>query len=200
MRRVFLVLATLSALLITMAQPVAAAPPMRESGTYTFASATTSECTQQGSGTVCTDTNIFVQETEDFSVVCVDVTKYSISSSGRYRFISSEGGCTELAPGAFTVSGDLQSATLAPTEVVLSSCNRRGCTEGDTITVSATFTGTGEIRTYSGRGSFTENGCRYRYSFQGESRDATVTVTVDGDSSSGYGTIQSEDYTFTSTC
>ena len=200
MRRAILILATLSALVFVMAQPAAAAPPIRESGTFTYAFGTTSECEQQGGRTVCTDTTISIQEGPDFSVVCVDQFTYSISPSGRYQMISQQSGCTELAPGAFTVSGDLSTATLSPTTVQLYSCDGRRCTEGDVVTVSATFTGTGELNRYSGRGSFKDGDCTYRYTFEGQSREGTFEITIDGSTSTGPGSVGEEEYTFTVRC
>ena len=199
MRRVFLILATLSALLLLLAQPASAAtPPIRESGTVTYASGFTSECEQQGGSTVCTDTFLSVVETADGTSVCLDVQTYSISASGRMRTLSYESGCTDVSDGAFTVSSG--SATLAPTQIQLYSCSRQTCTAGDVVTVSGTFTGTGEVTTYSGRGSFTENGCRYKYSYRGTSQQATVEITVDGTTSTGEGAINEERYSFSSTC
>ena len=200
MRRAVLSLATLAALVLVFAQPVAAAPPIRESGTVEYAFGYTTQCEPQGAGSICTDTNINVYDSAEGSTVCVDVFTYSISSSGRFRFISQESGCEPLAPGAFTVSGDLSSATLSATTVQLYSCNRHGCTPGDLVTVTAEWQGTGELRTYSSRGSFTEGDCRYRYTQQGATRDASVLITIDGVTSMGEGGIGEDEYTFTSTC
>ena len=201
MRRAVLILATLSALLLALAQPASAAtgtPPMRESGTITYASGSTSECEEQAGSTICTDTSLNVVQTPEGETACLDIQTYSISASGRMRVISSEGGCTELAPGTLTVSGD--SVTLAPTAIQLYSCNRRTCTPSDVVTVSGTFSGTGEVTTYSGRGSFTEGGCRYQYSYRGESQQALVELTVDGSTTTGEGMINEERYSFSTTC
>ncbi len=200
MRRAILILATVAALLLVFAQPAAAAPPIRESGSVAFASAYSSDCEQQRGSTVCTDTYLSVQETPDGAIACVSVVTYSISSSGRYRAISEESGCGDVAPDAFTISSGLASATLAPTAIELYSCNRRTCTSGGIVTVSGEFTGTGDVNRYSGRGSFTEGACRYRYSFDGASRQALATITVDGTTSTGEGVIGEENYTFTVNC
>jgi hypothetical protein len=122
--------------------------------------------------------------------VCVDTYTYSISRTGRYSDIGSESGCTEVAGDAVTVSGDLSSATLAPTDVELSSCNRRTCTVGRTVTVSGTLTGTGTVNTSTGRGTDKFDGCTIRYSYSSASRQGEGTITIDGetmDATGGFG-------------
>ncbi len=94
---------------------------------------------------MCTGTSIFVFPNGDGTEsACVDVFTYSISSNGRFRFISDENGCAPTS--APTVGTDL-SVTLAPTNVTLSSCNRRSCTPSRTVTVAASDTPSGPIST-----------------------------------------------------
>ncbi len=170
--------------------------PVRESGTSEYFSAYSTECTQEQGRTVCTDTFVYADSFTNAqgavsTFVCVDTNTYSISPSGRYSSLSYESGCTEVAGDAVTVSGNLSSATLAPTQVELSSCSRRTCTVSRTVTVSGTLTGTGEVYTSSGRGTDKYDGCTVRYSYDSASRQGVGTITLDGttmDATGGFGT------------
>lgn len=187
----FVVLAVAAVMLGLVASSASAAEgtgrPIRESGTSESFNAFSTECTQEQGRTVCTDTFVYAEtftneQGVESTFVCVDTYTYSISPSGRYNTIGSEFGCTEVAGDAVTVSGDLSSATLAPTDVELYSCNRRTCTVSRTVTVSGTLAGTGTVNTSSGRGTEKFDGCTIRYSYSSASRQGEGTITIDGTS------------------
>ncbi len=182
----------------------AAGGRIRESGTYTFASSFSTSCTEQKGRTVCTDTYLDVYSNSDYGTeACLSVETYALTRGG-YDSISSEYGCSPVESGAFTVNSKLSSATLSPTSITLStySCNRRDCTvtSSRVVTMSASFTGTGELSSYSGRGSFKEGDCTYKYSYKGASREAAVALTLDGVTTDASGSIGTETYTFSTNC
>lgn len=170
--------------------------PIRESGTSESFNAYSTECTEQQGRTVCTDTNVYAetftnQQGVESTFVCVDTYTYSVSRTGRYSELGSESGCTEVEGDAVTISGDLSSATLAPTDVELTSCNRQGCTVSRTVTVSGTLTGTGTEFTSTGRGTDKFDDCTVRYSYSSTGREGEGTITLDGtsmDATGGFGT------------
>lgn len=182
----------------------AAGGRIRESGTYTYASSFSTSCTEQKGRTVCTDTYLDVYSNSEYGTeACLSVETYALTRRG-YDSISSEYGCSPVEAGAFTVNSKLSSATLSPTVITLNtySCNRMSCTVSSSrdVTVSATFTGTGELSSYSGRGSFKEGDCTYKYSYKGSSRQAAVALTLDGVTSDASGSIGTETYTFSTNC
>ncbi len=178
----------------------AAGGRIRESGTYTYASSFSSSCTEQQGRTVCTDIYLNVYSNDEYGAeACLSVETYALTRRG-YDYISSEFGCSPLEPGAFTINSKLSSATLSPTTITFYDCNRRGCTATRDVTVSATFTGTGELSSYSGRGQFKEGDCTYKYSYKGTSRQAAVALTLDGVTSDTSGSLGTETYTFSSNC
>ncbi len=200
------VLAVAAAMLGLVASSASAAEgstrPIRESGTSESFDAFSTECTQEQGRTVCTDTFVYAstftnEQGIESTFVCVDTYSYSVSPSGRYSTVGSESGCTEVAGDAVTVSGDLSTATLAPTDVELSSCNRRTCTVSRTVTVSGTLTGTGTVNTSSGRGTEKFDGCTVRYSYSSASRQGKGTITLDGESMDATGGFGSTTYKVT---
>lgn len=200
MRRLLIILSAACLLLLTAAAPVFAAPPVREEGTFVFAGAFVSECEQVGGSTVCTDTNLFIDDFGE-AFVCVDRFTYAQSPGGRFRLISQESGCTPLAEGAYTVNESTLQLTLSPTDVELFSCSARRCTPSGTVTVSATFDPVGEIGTQTVRGTFRQGDCTVRFTDVTSFTDAQATITiVDGsetDTLSASGFVQVTETTFT---
>jgi hypothetical protein len=203
MRRLIAILGATCLLLLTTVAPALAAPgsaarPVKESGTVTGAFASSINCEQQGTNEVCTETWIdLFREPSGTTHVCVLRFTYTVGE-GRPRLIGEESGCTEAAPGAFTVQKNLD-ATLAPTEIQLVSCQGRACRPTETITVSGSFDA-GQITTYSGRGQFREGGCIFRFSYTGERAEAIATIVLDGTTLTGSGEVFREDYRVSSTC
>ena len=173
MRRVVVSVGLLPILLFMLAAPAAAAPPLRESGTQKQFFSVSSTCSQNS----CTDTFL-----DAFSIdantllVCVSSFTYNIRTG---RPISQESGCSETSNDALVIGNDL-SATLAETAVTFVDCNRRGCVEGDTVIVSASDTAFGPVFSETGRGTFTDGTCTFRFRFTSTSSEVAGTMTIDG--------------------
>jgi len=166
----------LSVVILVAAAPAGAATGGGGPGTTFFSDSTT--CSRSGGGQVCTDTNLNVSPNGDGTEsACVDIFSYSISSTGRFRFISDENGCA-LA-GTLMVATDL-SVTLAATDVGLSTCNRRSCTPSRTVTVSASDSPTSPIATTTTRTTTTVGGCTYRTTTKEQDAEVAGTLTIDG--------------------
>jgi len=202
MRRVIAGFVTSTVLLLTLAAPVLGAPPIREDGTVTFANAFSSACeTTGGGGQTCTDTFVdSFQVAPDLWVVCVGRFSYAIAPNGRFRQISNESGCTELAANPLTIAADFLSASLSPTQVTLFSCNRQGCTEGDTVNVSVEWTSTGQIFEFSNRGTFRDGTCTFRFSSSGKQSEGTADITLDSSTIGGNGFYSMEEFRISQHC
>jgi len=189
MRRVFIPLVVVPVLLLAMAAPVAAAPPMRESGTQEYLFAFSSDCGRS----TCTDTLIDAFSVDNETVVvCLNQFTYSIRNG---RVTSEQGGCTETSSSALTVTSSF-SATLSPTSVQV--CGGRRC---NSVTVSAALSSTGgPIYTDSGRGTFSDGTCTYRYSFSGQSTEVAGTLTVDGVTLDAWGSAGFSEYRVSIRC
>jgi hypothetical protein len=180
-------------LTLTLAAPVSAAERVRESGTFYSFSSGNFEC----SGNTCTDTFIDVFSI-DSSTIVVCYNQFSFNARTG-RGTSSVGGCAETCDSALTVSGDL-SVTLAPTDIVLFSCNQRTCVEGDTVTVSASDDAVGPVTTATGRVTVKDGTCTYRISFSDTSAEIAGTMTVDGETLDQTGFVTVSDQTTTTIC
>jgi hypothetical protein len=198
MRRLIVILGTL-AIVLAMAAPAAAAPPVKESGSYQYASAWSSTCDQQGGGqTTCTESYLDAFTGPDYADVCVYIVSYAFSTRGPGRLISEVSGCSPA--NGFSVAGDLASASVGSTTIPVYSCGRRSCTDAGTVDVSASWLAVGTVNTYSGRSTYTEGTCTYRQTFSGASAEAAASVTIDGTSSDAYGWMSREEYTVTVRC
>jgi hypothetical protein len=182
-------------LLLLLAAPVAAAPPVKGSSTQDFLSAFATSC---GPST-CTDTSMDVFTIGDgLMIVCVSEFTFNVRSG---RVVSQESGCSDpVSADAVTVSDDLSSGSLAPTSVTFVDCNQRGCVEGDTVTVSAELTGFGLVFSDTQRGTFTDGTCTVKFSSSGDQRQATGTLTIDGNVLSAGGNIGSGTFSFMERC
>ena len=180
-------------LTLTLAAPVSAAERVRESGTFYQFSSVNFEC----SGNFCTETFIDAFSI-DSGIIAVCYNEFTFNArTGRGS--SSDGGCAEVSDSALTISNDF-SVTLAPTDIVLFDCNRRTCTEGDTVTVSASDDAAGPVTTATGRVTVKEGNCTIRISFSDASAEVAGTMTVDGETldQSGFATVSEQ--TTTTTC
>jgi len=202
MRRVIAGLVTSAVLLLTLAAPALGAPPIREDGTVSNASAFNNACeTSGGGGQTCTDTFVdSFQVAPDLWVVCVGRFNYAITPNGRFRPIGNESGCAELATNPLTIAADFLSASLSPTQVTLFSCNRQGCTESDAVMVSAAWTSTGQVIEFSNRDTFSDGTCTYRFTSTGMQSQATADITIDGTTIGGNGFYSMEEFRFTIRC
>src|SRR5688500_2314222 len=193
MRRIFVSLAVLPILLLLLAAPAAAAPPLKESGTQESISAFTSSCT----GNTCTDTILDAFTVGDgLMVICVSEFTFNTRNG---RLISEESGCSDPVPDNLDVSDDL-SASLGETSVTLLSCDEQGCTEGDTVTVSAELTAFGPVFTDSQRGTFSDGTCTFRFRSTGEQSEAAGTLTIDGQTLDANGFVGVSQFTVSSRC
>lgn len=198
MRRLLILLPAVLVFL-AFAAPVAAARPIKSSGTWEQASAFSSSCTQQGGLTQCTDVFVDVFAFEDeFTDVCVGMFSYSISPSGRFRSTGDASGCGPA--NGFAVADDATWATLGASDVQLYSCDQRSCTEGDLVTVVADWTAIGEPSAYSGRATYTFESCTYRQSWDGVQAQAASSFSIDGAVYDGDGYILREEFTVSEQC
>jgi hypothetical protein len=193
MRRVVGFTILLPILLLVLAAPVAAAPPLKESGTQEQMSAFSTAC----SGSTCTDTFVdaFTVE-EGLVVVCVGQVTYNVRNG---RVISEESGCSEPSADGLVVTDDLN-ASLAETSVTFIECNQQGCTEGDTVTVSAELTSFGPVFTFTDRGTFSDGTCTFRFRSSGEQSEAAGTLTIDGETLDANGFVVVSEFTVSSRC
>lgn len=182
-------------LLLLLAAPATAAPPVRDSTSGEFLSAFSSTC---GPST-CTDTFVDVFPVADgLIVVCAGEFTFNFRSG---RLISEESGCSdEISSDALVLGSNLSSATLEPTPVTFFECNQRGCVAGDTVVVSAQLTGVGPVFSQTDRGTFSDGTCTFRFSSSTENRSGTGTITVDGVTLSADGSFGSGRFTFMERC
>jgi hypothetical protein len=180
MRRALGIALTAGTLVVGVAAPAAAAPPehMKTSGSYANLSSSTEDCRQHGSNrTVCTNVNLYASTNSDGTgFVCVDTATYSISRD-RFTLRSQENGCTDVPDSTLTVTDGFV-ATLAPTTLTLFSDGAKSSSR--TVTVSAQDSPVGPVATSTGRGSFKDGTCTYRYSYSERSAPVTGTITLDG--------------------
>jgi hypothetical protein len=194
MRRMLFPVAIVPILLLAIAAPVAAAPPLKESGTQVSLFSVSTSC----GGSFCTDTvlDAFTIDSETL-LVCVNWYTYSIRT-GQLR--SQEGGCTETSPDALTITESFN-VTLSDTTVVIVECNRRGCMETGSVTVSASDSAVSPIFTDSSRGTFSDGECTYRYRSESTSAQVAGTMTIDGVVyEQQFGSASVSSFTVTSRC
>jgi hypothetical protein len=180
-------------LALTLAAPASAAERVRESGTFYSFFSGSFVC----SGNTCTDTFVDAFSIgNDTLLVCFNEFTFNARTG---RHISSQGGCTETGDSALNISNNF-TVTLAPTDVTLSSCNQRRCTEGDTVTVSATDEAIGPIGTATGRVTIKDGTCTIKISFRDSFAEVAGTMTIDGVTIDQQGFASVSEQTMTTTC
>jgi hypothetical protein len=204
MRRAIVTLLAVMALALAAAAPTAADTTGQVSGTYKNLYAYAADCVPHGAMTTCTETNLDVYTVEPPMVtVCVNESTYTYSErTGRGRLISSQGGCSELIDDsvlAITVAHDVLTAALAPTQVTISECGRRTCTEVGTATVSALLSG-GPVQPFSSRQTYKDGTCTFRSSQTGYSADVSGVLTLDGTTVAETGSAQQSEVKVQETC
>jgi hypothetical protein len=193
MRRLGFLLAA-ALLMLAFAAPVAARERVRESGTFNYFSSISSTC----SGNTCTDTVLDVFPTSlDTIVVCLNEYTYN-SRTG--RLISQQGGCTPAMPASVLTISSALSVRLAPTDVTFQNCNQRRCTEGDTVTVSASDQASGPTTTVTGRVTIKDGTCTTKITFSDRFADVSGTMTVDGTTLAEQGSATVSNQTSTTSC
>lgn len=203
MRRIALLCSAVGLLLAMAVSPAMAAEPFKESGTQNFLFSFSSDCSGSGNRTTCDEAflDVFPISPDD-SAVCLSMATFAFNErTGQGRLISEQSGCNETANSVLDVSvaDDTLTATLSDTQITLFSCGRRTCTEGDTVTVSASDSGSPVIP-YSGRSSFRDGNCTFRYSFTGQRAEVTGTLTIDDTTLAEQGSANTEDYRVTERC
>lgn len=203
MRRAMFTSVMMTGLVLGTAAPAVAAPPEMEkqSGSYESLYSFSSSCTS-GSRSVCTDISLSAStDTSGFGETCVTIDTYSVNR-GRYTPISSESGCTAGAD-TLTVRDDL-TAVLARTTVTLESydCGRQDCVVSGSrdVVVSAQDKPVGPVSTATGRGTFTSDGCVFRFSYSETFAEVAGTITLDGVTYDESGSVNKGDYRTTSRC
>jgi hypothetical protein len=198
MRRLLISVTAVCLLVLATAAPAFAAQPPRihDSGTVEYASAYSESCAVTTCSYTSIDVYTFELETGGTETsVCVYTVTYPLRGRGGY---TETFGCGTAS--SFLVAADLSKATLGTTTIAGDTCSRTGC-DPTTITVSGTFTATGDASSYSYRSTYRNGDCMERYSVKGASAPASFAGTLDGDAISlADGVIVSETYTFFSTC
>lgn len=192
-RKFFVPFFAVPVLLLAMAAPTLAAPPLKESGTQQSFNSYAYEC----SGATCTQTALYayVLDAETLEV-CLDITTFNWRNG---RFMSGEFGCTWTDPSALTITSAFD-VTLADTTITLFDCNRRSCTESRTVTVSAQDSAVGPVFSESSRGTFSDGTCTYRYRSSSESAEIAGTMWIDGTPVDQWGYASISQYSVTSRC
>lgn len=192
-RRFIVPFVAVPVLLLAMAAPTLAAPPLKESGTQQSLNSYAFEC----SGATCTATSLYayVLDAETLEV-CLDITTFNWRTN---RFVSGEFGCTWTDPSALDITAEFD-VSLAETSITLSDCNRRGCTESRTVTVSAQDGAVGPVFSESSRGTFSDGTCTYRFSSSSESAEVAGTMWIDGVAVDQSGSASISQYSVTSRC
>jgi hypothetical protein len=184
------------ALLLAVA-PVAADTGPGGSGTYFFSDSTS--CSTSSGRQVCTDTNISVYPNGDgTSSACLDIFTFSISSTGRFTFVSDQYGC---ALATVTV-GSNYSVTLASTDISLQTCkaHKRTCSGSTTVNVSASDTAVGDIVTTTTRSTTVDGNCTYKTTTNETDANLAGTLTIDGTSLDEQGFLSVVKQTLTIRC
>jgi len=100
-------------------------------------------------------------------------------------------GCTIVGANRFTIDRKLTRATVQPPVIPLTSftCDEFGnCTETtEDVTVSASWTGTGEVIRFRDRSTFQQGNCKQTFRGRGEARGTVASITPDDE------TTQSDD-------
>ncbi|HEY5628400.1 MAG TPA: hypothetical protein VIR16_02725 [Candidatus Limnocylindrales bacterium] len=204
MRRPIFALFTVMALILTAAAPVAADTSGQVSGTYKSISAFSQDCVPQGARTTCTETGLDVYTaTPPMVTVCITQSTYTFSDrTGRGRLISSQSGCTDLVDGSgatITVTQDQLTATLAPTQITLTACDRRTCTEVGTVAVSAALAGA-PVQPFSSRQTYKDGTCTYRHSETGNRADVSGSISIGAVTLTAAGSAQQSEIKVDQTC
>jgi hypothetical protein len=158
--------------------PVAADTGPGGSGTYFYSDST--NCSTSSGRQVCTDTNISVGPNGDgTSSACLDIFTFSVSSTGRFTFVSDQYGCA-LA-GTVIVASDY-SVTLASTDISMQTCkaHKRTCSGSTIVNVSASDSVSGAIVTSTTRSTTTDGNCTYKTTINETDANLVGTLTIDG--------------------
>lgn len=198
MRRFAIALLAVPMVLLLAAVPVAADTGPGGSGTSFYSDST--NCSTSSGRQVCTDTNISVFPNGDgTSSACLDIFTFSVSSTGRFTFVSDQFGCS-LA-GTVTV-GSNYSVTLASTAISLETCkaHKRTCSGSTIVNVSASDSAVGNIVTSTTRSTTVDGNCTYKTTTTETDTNLVGTLTIDGTSLDEQGFLSVVKQTLTIRC
>jgi hypothetical protein len=188
MRRFAIASLAVPLMLLLAVGPVAADTTPGGSGTN-FASFSTT-CSNSGGRQVCTDTNLQVFPDESGTPqTCLDLQTYSISSTGRFTFISDQFGCAPTGSN-LTVGSDL-SVTLASSTISMQSCaaHKRQCSGSTNATVSASDSVVGDVSVTTTRSTTVSGNCTIKTTSTDTSASLTGTITINGSSADEQGFV-----------
>jgi hypothetical protein len=189
-----------ASLMLPLVLLIAAAPVVADTGFppgTTFSSDST-VCASSGGLQVCTVSSLGVNPNGDGTEsACLSVQTYSILSTGRFNYRSREFGCAPA--GTLIVGADL-SVAFGPTDIALSTCNRRACTLSRTVTVSANDTPTSAALTTTTRTTTMVGGCTYRTATTEQDADLAGTLMINATALDETGFVSVVDQTTTVHC
>jgi len=179
--------------------PVAADTGPAGSGTSFFSFAET--CTASGARQVCTDTNLQVFPDESGAPqTCLDIFTYSISSTGRFTFISDQFGCAPT--GSNLTIGSDYSVTLGSSTIPMQTCaaHKRQCTGSTNATLSAQDSVVGDVTTTTTRQTSVSGNCTTKTTINDTSANLAGTIMINGSSSAEDGFLDISKVTQTIRC
>ena len=198
MRRFAIAFLAVPLVVLLAAVPVAADTGPGGSGTSFYSDST--NCSTSSGRQVCTDTNISVFPNGDgTSSACLDIFTFSVSSTGRFTFVSDQFGCS-LA-GTVTV-GSNYSVTLASTDISLETCkaHKRTCSGSTIVNVSASDSAVGNIVTSTTRSTTVDGNCTYKTTTTETDTNLVGTLTINGTSLDEQGFLSVVKQTLTIRC
>ena len=198
MRRLAVASLALPFALLLAVGPVAADTGPGGSGTSFFSFSTT--CSTSGARQVCIDSNLnaFAGEGGD-SETCLDLFTYSVSSNGRFTFISDQFGCAPTA--SLTIGSDF-SVTLGSTDIAMQTCaaHKRQCSGSTNATVSAHDSVVGDVAKTTTRSTTVQGNCTTRTTTTETSAELAGTMTINGTTVDEQGFLDIVDQSFTIRC
>jgi hypothetical protein len=199
MRRLAVASLALPFALLLAVGPVAAdTGPGGGSGTYFFSFSST--CSTSGARQVCTDSNLSVAPNEGGdSETCLDLFTYSMSSNGRFTFISDQFGCAPT--GSLTIGSDF-SVTLGSTDIAMQTCaaHKRQCSGSTNATVSADDSVVGDVAKTTTRSTTVQGNCTTKTTTTDTSAELAGTMTINGTIVDEQGFLDIVDQSFTIRC
>ena len=110
------------------------------------------------------------------TTLSIDIGRFSLDSTGAFTFISETAG---FGVASLSVSPRLSSATAAASFQVIT-CSVDNCADGGTVTVSASWTGQGDLIHDVSNVHFSKDPFSGNFHANGDVRSADATATVNG--------------------
>jgi hypothetical protein len=164
------------ALILALAAPAAAKPPVRSEGTLAWAI---------GSTSLQTDDTLTFYGLEIYTdginaQAHVSRATYELNGAEDPVLLTEEYGTVNLEGSDVIVADDLSRLVLPPVAADLWDCGDEGCTPTETVMVSATFTANAPVTTTVERIWEKSKGCRVRSVTTYEGVVATMSLDFDG--------------------